>query len=293
MLPDFLIIGAAKSGTTWLVSCLRRHPQVFIPLEEIHYWTRNLQRRDSAHTWYRERFAGARPGQVVGENSNSYLARPEAAELIARDMPGVKLVTVLRNPVERTYSAYCMRFRYGDFTDDISGHLDPTRQDAAEIISNSLYYQKLQPYLAKFPRSQLHFMLFDDIATSSTDLLNELCRFLGVEPRGRDMAVADRVNARGRDWPLPAVHRLYARSAALRRLNRAIHGSWLHARMRALFASPVAYPAFPDALRDKLADYYREDVARLSDLVGRDLSFWLQAAHSDTRADTVAPKQLL
>jgi hypothetical protein len=285
-LPDFLVIGAAKAGTTWLVSCLRRHPDVFIPLEEIHYWTRNLEHRDGVHSWYGRMFRDARRGQLVGENSNSYLMQPDAAELIARDLPGVKLVAILRNPIERAYSSYCMRLRYGDVSRDIFAWLDPAGPDETELVSSSLYCQKLQPYLARFPRSQLHFALFDDIATSPETLLDALCQFLGIEPRAGDMEIADRVNARDKHWPLPAVHRAYARSAALRGLNRGIRGSWLHARIRALLSRPVVYPAFPDALRARLADYYRDDVARLAEIIGRDLSAWLTTGGAGERAVT-------
>jgi hypothetical protein len=292
MLPDFLIIGAPKAGTTWLVSCLRRHPDVFIPLEELHYWTTPALLGET-HAWYQQKFESARPGQLIGENSNSYLIRPEAAQRIYRHLPAAKLITVLRNPVDRAYSGYCMRLRYGDVAEDIERFLDPDRSTQPDILRNSLYYQKLGPYLACFPRSQMHFLIFDDVRDRPGEALAELCRFLGVAPRVDEMLIEEKINARERPWPAPGILRALRTSDGLRSLARNLKGTKLHGWIRAALTRELRYPALTPQLRQRMSAYFRDDVEQLSRLVGRDLGVWLREneAGSQKAAGTAVQPQ--
>jgi hypothetical protein len=290
MLPDFLIIGAPKAGTTWLVSCLRRHPDVFIPLEELHYWTTPAL-LDETHAWYQQKFAAARPGQLIGENSNSYLIRPEAAQRICGHLPGAKLITMLRNPIDRAYSGYCMRLRYGDVTDDIEQFLHPDRSMQPDILGNSLYYQKLQPYLACFPRSQMHFLIFDDIRDRPAEALAELCRFLGVALQVDEMLIEEKINARERPWPAPGVLRALRSSEGLRGLARNLKGTRLHARIRSALTRELRYPALTPQLRQRMSAYFRGDVEQLSRLVGRDLGAWVRETEAASPKASAAPPQ--
>ncbi len=274
-LPDFLIIGAAKAGTTWLVNCLRRHSGVFIPREEIHYWTRQSARIEPEHAWYRDLFGSAEPSQLIGENSNSYLVQPGAAELIHRWLPGVKLVTMLRNPVERAYSGYCMRLRYGEVTDDIWAHLDPDRQPDSEILSSGLYFERLRPYVSLFARDQLHFIVHDDLSTAADTVLSGLCEFLGTDFRPESMIVSDRINDKQGLWPSQRFHRLYERSSLVKSINDSIRGTWAHAAIKRALTRKVSYPALPPELRRRMAAFFADDVDRLSELLARDLRFWV------------------
>jgi hypothetical protein len=277
-LPEFLIIGAPKAGTTWLVSCLRRHPGVFIPQQEIHYWTRNADKIDASHGWYREHFAAASPGQRIGENSNTYLTQSEVAPLIARDLPAARLIVMLRNPVDRAYSGYCMALRYGDVTPDISLYLDPGRTPYPQILRNSLYHARLQPYCAAFPRERIHFIVFDDIASKPTEVVAGLCRFLEIGPPPSGMGLAGKVNEKDKKWPSPLVHRLWKRSAALRSASQRLQGTRMHELLRRVLTYSVDYPALPESVRHRLAGYFRTDVQQLSALLGRDLTHWTEPA---------------
>src|ERR671919_2133494 len=102
-LPTFLVIGAMKSGTTALINSLGKHPDVFALPSEIHFFDRF---HDRGLDWYRERFAKARGQGAVGESTPEYMYLPHARERIVRDLPGVQLIAILRNPVERAYSHY-------------------------------------------------------------------------------------------------------------------------------------------------------------------------------------------
>jgi hypothetical protein len=276
-LPGFLIIGAPKAGTSWLVSRLRLHPDVFIPRHEIHYWTRHASKVEAAHTWYRGHFTAARPGQLIGENSNTYLTQSEVASQIAAALPAARLIVMLRNPIDRAYSGYCMALRYGDATEDVNLYLDPRRSPSPQILRNSLYYVRLQPYFAAFPRERLHFIVFDDIIDKQSQVLGELCSFLQIGPPTSAMLLAEKVNSKDRTWPSPSLHRLWKKSGTLGALSHHLQGTWLHRLSRRALTRPVVYPSLPQTLRHTLAEYFRADIQRLSDHIGRDLTPWVNA----------------
>jgi hypothetical protein len=282
-LPDFLIIGAPKAGTTWLVRSLRAHPRVFLPQEEIHYWT-SQARMNADHSWYREKFSEAALDQVIGERSNSYLIEPEAAQTIARNLPHVKLVAALRNPIDRAYSGYCMRLRNGDVSRDVERYLDPARSACPEILRNSLYYEKLRPYLSRFPASRMHFVIFDDIESRVADAIDALCRFLEIEPLPDRMIVAEKVNAKESKRLPPALIRFLPSRGFAKGLRRAIRSTRLGRMMSGALKRQTEYPPLPPELRVRMAEYFREDVECLSGLLGRDLRAWL----ADTADGTVA-----
>ncbi len=122
MLPDFLIIGAAKSATTWLAARLDTHPGIHISRTEIHYFSRHHARPIA---WYEAHFQAIVDEGLLGENSNTYLYTEEAPRRIQRALPEVRLVCVLRNPTERAYSGYCMQFEKGRVTGRIEDYLEP------------------------------------------------------------------------------------------------------------------------------------------------------------------------
>jgi len=134
-LPTFLVIGAARSGSSSLHDSLRQHPQVFVsPIKEPHFFSNENKEpprgvpgaprstRVTDINRYMELFEGAKPGMAVGEASVSYLYSEDAPDRIRHYVPDVRLVAILRNPVERAYSAFqYLRERgtepYADFSE--------------------------------------------------------------------------------------------------------------------------------------------------------------------------------
>src|SRR5688572_14326389 len=103
-LPDFLIVGAMRSGTTSLHKYLQAHPDVFVASgKEVHFFDRRYGR---GLDWYRSRFAGVTTERVVGEATPAYMYDENAIARIAHDLPDARLIVVLRNPVDRAYSHY-------------------------------------------------------------------------------------------------------------------------------------------------------------------------------------------
>jgi len=287
VLPDFIIIGAPKAGTTWLARCLRQHPGVFLPQNEIQYWT---NADDAVSAAYESHFAGAAPGQIIGERSNSYLIRPDVAAKISRHLPAAKLLALLRNPIDRAYSGYCMRLRNGQVTRDIDQFLDPERSRCPEILDNSLYGKHIKTYLAHFTRDRMHFVIFDDIEARPAEALTELSAFLGIDPLTEQMLVTEKINSKEKLRFPPSLVRAMKRHRGLKALGGMVRETSLGRYLRKVLPRSTSYPPLSDELRARLAAYFRADIDEASSIVGRDLRAWV-ADSTVARARSAGPRR--
>ncbi len=183
--PNFLLCGAAKSGTTTLWEFLRAHPQVWLPeIKEVNYFVDDAwySRQAKGWAWYQNLFE-ARPGVTAyGEASVNYLTRPEAAGLIHRRLPDAQLIFILRNPADRLYSHYTYDRQLGY---DLPDFETLYRQRPAywdEICSSSRYELHLPRFTALFPAAQMHVFLFDDLKDHPGSFIRSLYQSIGVDP---------------------------------------------------------------------------------------------------------------
>jgi hypothetical protein len=198
-LPDFLCIGAQKAGTTTLYDRLRGHPDLFLPAEkELHYFSRHF---DRPIDWYESHFADARSGQRTGEVTPYYLFHPEAPRRIAAVRPHVRLIVLLRDPVERALSGYFHSRRLGEEPLDIEAAFAAEAerlQDAERTLAlpggehlshqchsyfaRSRYEEQLARYLRFFPRAQLLILRSEDFFADPRPAWRAVQEFLGVRP---------------------------------------------------------------------------------------------------------------
>ena len=270
-LPEFVIIGAAKSATTWLSENLRERPEVFMPGPEPHFFSTQF---DKGLAWYGEWFRDAAAETKVGEKSADYLAHPPAAERLRRVLPDARLIVQLRNPVERAYSDYCMLFRRGEVSPAIERHLDPRRAAGGRFLEGGLYGRHLARYCNLFPREQIKVLLHDDIRRAPGEAWDEVCGFVGLAP-GRPPTISRGVKVKDAPMLPTPMRRLLRplRTAAQRWRSR----PWFRA-VHASLARPVAYPPLPPGLRARLQEHYAEDIDELQRLLGRNLQSWLTAS---------------
>lgn len=296
-LPNFLIIGAAKSGTTAIVHYMQQHPEVYIaPVKECSYFAvMNQEVRfqgpgdDDLNSRlifdfedYRRLFAAAGDAPAVGEASVWYLQAPEAARRIQACLPQVKLVAVLRNPIERAYSCYLMMRRAGRET---CATFEKALQMEEERIaagwewvwhyrSGGFYHRQLNRYFETFDRSRIRVYLYDDFKSRPLDVLKDIFQFLGVEPSfSPDMTYRPNISGVPRNG---FVYGLLTREGPVKNIARRLVGRRLRRRMRTKFDSKMLdRPEISGETRRSLRGAFVKDVKDLGKLLSRDLSAWL------------------
>lgn len=265
-LPNFLIIGAMRSGTTALTRYLDAHPDVYMaPEKEVHFFDRHY---DRGLGWYRSRFATANGQASIGEATQTYMFLPEVMPVIARDLPDARLVAILRNPIDRAYSHYWMNRSMDTETRPpgvaLAEALDPTRTEPPKFpyLDRGRYLTQLQRVCDHYPRERLHVLLFEDLVSRPEETFSTLCGFLGIDTSVRPENLGDPVN-----------RHIEYRSLRLRNLSK---------RMPKPIANLIgkvngrigSYPPMEPELRRRLADAFKEDNVRLGEWLGRDLEVW-------------------
>jgi hypothetical protein len=290
-LPNFVVIGAAKAGTTALYWYLSEHRAVFMsPVKETNFFAYNLDQTGKlvygdpdVHRFpvrtleeYQALFADAGEATAIGEASPLYLESPQASGRIAALLPDARIVCSLRHPVDRAYSDYLMYLRRR------GRHFDPERELTPSAVwakpdsrwmQVSRYHDQLARYFEIFPRDRLHVLLFDDIKANALQATQRVYTFLGVDPTF--VPDLDTPHAAG---GIPASHRLegfLSRSALIPTLR-----PWIPARaanwVRRLRARSLRKaPSLPGGVRAELTGHFREDIRRTADLIGRSLDHWL------------------
>jgi hypothetical protein len=280
-LPNFLIIGAMRCGTTSLFSALGAHPEVFAaPGKELRFFDLNYER---GIDWYREQFRGAEGRHAVGEASQTYMYDPVALERMAVDLPEAGLIAILRDPVERAYSHYWLNRSRGRETLSFRDALEaePERLEQGSKVDRFYYsYADRGRYLVQldrvcslFGRPDLHVMLFDDLRDRPAEAFAGVCRFLGVDERASASNLETAVNA-------------YQgfRSLRLRALTKHVkRRGWerMGRVMGALNRRRETYPPMSPDVREHLGEVFREGNLALAMWLERDLSAWTGMTSAD------------
>ena len=208
-LPDFIIGGAPRCGTTWLYRALDRHPDIYmarpIKPEPKFFLVDELYEKGVDHyiaTWFPD-LGGKR---LAGEKSANYLESEAAAARMHRCAPDLKLVFMLRNPVDRAFSNYLWSRMNGLESEDFATalRLEAERESSVPerwrharphaLFSRGLYARMLRPYLRLFPRERILCLRFDDLTHRPADLLVRVHRFLEMPERAGDAGGLGEVN---------------------------------------------------------------------------------------------------
>jgi Sulfotransferase family len=295
MMPNFLVIGAQKAGTTSLYHYLKQHPEIYMsPLKEPHFFAvegadpdfrgplpRNPLTITDLET-YRALFAGVSSETAIGEASPGYLGNPRAAGRIRHYIPEAKLIAILRNPVERAYSAYLHRVRDDREWLDFARAL---REEEARVRANltpgwyykraGFYYSQLKRYYELFDREQIRVYLYEDLDADPAGMLRELFAFLNVD----ETFVPDTSLKHGvTGVPRSRILRRFLRgSNPVKSVLRPLFRPETRVKMvTKLNNLNLTKPQMSPEVRGTLVSSYREDILKLQDLIERDLSEWLE-----------------
>ncbi len=286
-LPNFMIIGVAKAGTTSLYRYLDQHPQVFMcPVkgtnffgyEDARAWTWTdegdppLLRHFKAKTFeeYEALFAGASNEIAIGEASGQYFRCPTAARRIHACIPDVKLVASLRNPADRAFSGFLMRTRRGEAVKSIYEELTPE----ASHVREGFYYRRLKRYFDIFARDQIKIYIFEEFKQDSAKVVVDLFDFLGV-----DTNFVPDTSTRHNPAAIPRIrllNRLFFNPTLIRTAKSVLPEGMQRMAKRVQRQNLRTPPKFPADLRAELLKLYRKDILKLEGLLDRDLSIWLE-----------------
>ena len=288
-MPNFLIIGAMKSGTTALYYYLEQHPEIYMsPVKEPNFFSSQENAADTVTDIgaYQHLFRGVSGEKAIGEASHSYLYEPSAAAEIRRYIPEARLIAILRNPIERAYSHFLHMVRSGtEPFDDFAQALQAEEADIdqertfQDYIGRGLYYEQLQRYFGTFPREQFRVYLYEDLSDAPIRTVQDAFRFLEVD----DSFVPD-VSLRRNVSGHPKYKTL---DGLLRRQSRIKHAAkiYLPARLRWRLSKAfddlktrnlVEPPPLRSEVRRQLILVFREDILKVQELIHRDLSGWLE-----------------
>lgn len=267
--PDFIVIGAMKSATTTLHEQLARQPGVIMSRpKEPNYFS------DDAHyargpRWYATHFRGAGEGDLCGESSTHYTKLPTYPETVgrmARDLPGVKLVYVMRHPIDRLVSHHRHEQNVGRIDRGLG--LDRAVERFPELVDYGRYALQLTPYLGAFGRQRVLPVFFRRLVEHPDAELARIGRFLGLpRPARWDPTVGVRNAGADRLRPSPLRHAL-ATAPLLTPVRQRLIPSALYSPLKALWRDRIENPPLGPELAARLRRLFDEDLARLGSWLG-------------------------
>lgn len=282
-LPNFIIIGAGKCGTTSLHNYLNQHPDIYLcPQKETYFFVPD-HIRSKFQPWgaitnledYTNLFRDASQDNIIGEISTTYYRHAETAKKIYQIIPQVKIIAILRDPANRAFSDYQMHFRKGNEKEDFASIISPENR----YIKPGFYYSELIPYFEVFPKEQIKILLFTDLVKNPTSFIKDLFEFIEV-----DSQFSPDTSKKSRAGGLPknnTLNNLLTKPNPVRKSLASILGLFMPLSVRQKIRSSLVkqniQPAklSPEA-RQQLIKIYRDDILQLQELLDRDLSSWLQ-----------------
>lgn len=306
VMPNFLIVGAAKSGTTSIYHYLKGHPEVFmsenkepcffssyeIPpkTREKNVYPANGVRRISNLDKYQALFAAADPARhkAIGEASTHYLFQyKETIENIKKlydNYRAIKIIMILRNPIEAAYSNYTMWKMHGYETEPFFDVLKDSDRRSRDLYCNIAYIQKfryseqIKAYLENF--DQVRIFIHDDLNQNAVRLMKEIYRFLEISEDYLPENIETRYNRSGKPRCKP-VDWLFGRKSRLAKhvwpwLDRIIPGGKTMHLVTRIRNWNLQKENLDNDIRLYLKEKYGDDIEKTARLIGRDLSAWLK-----------------
>ncbi len=268
-LPQFVVIGAAKAATTWIQAQLQSNTAIFMPDPEPHFFSREFDLgEDHYRNWFKPAPSDAK---LIGEKSADYLSDPNVPARMAAMVPDAKLVVQLRDPVERAYSDYKMYFRRGLVGASPEDYLTTPDNDYPRFLCDGLYGRHIRTWLKHFSKGQILAFRFEDVKTRPREVVDMVSKHIGVDPVFDASLAEKRENdSRAQILPLPLRNLL----APLKDTVKPLRGKRWFEGARSVMAREISYPPLSADLRERLEDFYREDISIAEDLLGLDLSDW-------------------
>lgn len=276
---DFTVVGAQKSATTSLFYLLKEHPKIYLPSEkELNFFSDDRKFSKGPEWYLREYFRNAPGETIVGDVSPEYLILPKAARRIRDTFPDIRVLCLVRNPIDRAHSHYRMAVKKGYETrafdevvqdaDTRTYPTDPVTAQGTAYFAFSQYGYLLSHYFDLFPVERIRVVFTEDLARDPESVVRDTYTFLGVDSRFVPSCLNAKFNPSG-ELRVPRILDNAARALVYRfpmpdRLRRRIL-LWIElANLR-----PTAAGELPRSCREALRDVFASDVEILEKLIGR------------------------
>ncbi|MFX0005713.1 MAG: sulfotransferase domain-containing protein [Promethearchaeota archaeon] len=277
-LPNFLCIGAERSGTTWLYEVLKNHPEVYLYpyLKEINFFSEHYKK---GLNWYKQFFVNSQKFsyKAIGDISPQYFHEKETSSRVANDLPDVRFILILRNPVNRAFSEYTYNKLILNIEDSFMEFLKK-RSRAYEI---GFYSQHLKRWFEVFPKDQFLIFIFEEMMDDKIKSLKKISDFLNIQFNLFDRNI---VLSKIHSSDIPRFHGLYTHGYKVAsKMNEYLVSKDLYLissnlkrfkKLFDLFSSKSEKEKINPILQKKLYLNYKEDILELENILGRDLNHW-------------------
>tara|TARA_B100001175_G_scaffold317723_1_gene335965 strand:- start:656 stop:1561 length:906 start_codon:yes stop_codon:yes gene_type:complete len=297
-LPNFLIVGAAKCGTSSLHNYLNQHPDIFMPTfnkegrnvkEPQFLISERLKDRIHFGVWgweeYKSLFNKVNSENAIGESSVFYLyyyndAIKEIKNRLGKD---IKIIIMLRNPIDRAYSAFQHVSRglieKNTFEEALileNGRLQNNKRITPMVMYKDMgmYYRMVKAYIEEF--KDVHIILYEDFNLSSDKVVKDVFRFLGVD-KNKVIDTDIRYNVGGKRWINTFLKNIFIKDSKLKLLFKQIlsrkYREYGINLINKLFKKNIPMKI---ETRQYLAKYFKKDIIKLSEIIGKDLTNWIK-----------------
>jgi Sulfotransferase family len=299
IMPNFLVFGAAKSGTTSVYKYLQQHPDIlmssfkepgFFAFEGEHPILNGPGAQKWVDRWvvsdlaaYQELFANYQGEKAIGDASPYYIYYEKTPHTIKKYAPEMKLIAILREPVDRAFSNYVWALR--DRAESLTDFAEALAVEESRIKDNwgpkwhyknqGFYYQQLKPYYDMFPREQIKIYLYDDLVGDSVKVMQDIFTFLEVDANFQPN-MSKRHNTskltRNQAW-----QKFLDKPNIFKSAIKPFLSEKFRQNIKQNAKEKNSYkPKLDENLRQELKVEYRDNIVQLQDLIQQDLSLWLE-----------------
>ncbi len=290
-LPEFLCVGTSKSGTTSLHSILAQHPEIYLPEQkEVHYFD-NDENYKKGPSWYEQQFSKAKPGQLIGEITPDYMFYDYTPKRMLDQLgKDIKLILMLRNPVDRAYSEYLFNVRRGYFDKPFEQVIEEEKNFDINKFENRFYIhiyrsmysahiQNLQKYFSD-PDHYFYIIFEEDFKINQEKTIEKLLDFIGVSQQNLELGQVFKPAYQPKSkWLQRLVYQPNTFKKVIRnflpthKIRRKIKDQWLPSINS---SKEKVAPIDPGLKKQLMEKYFIDDIRKSEDLIKRDLSVWLK-----------------
>jgi len=280
-MPNFIVAGTQKAATTWLHECLNEHPEVFVPkVKEIHYFCKEpckKSKNELGNDWYISQFPDNKSFKAIGEISVDYMYYDYIAEEIFNFNPNMKILFILRNPVDRAYSAFRMHRRHKSNMPEFCEFIGVDH----EFIERGFYYNQIVRYFVFFNKKNIKIMIYEDLLKNPEAFIKEVYRYLNVNDDFVPQALHYKVASTREVGSIcgKVLYKYFSpvlkKSSMLTFLWRAVKYNTPAKRIYSTSKiNNSKYNVINTNDRGRLIEIYKKENKKLFDLIGRNIDEW-------------------